>query len=245
MAITLPKSKVPATIQDPRNLIIFGKSKAGKSTALAELPDSLVIDLESGYAFLNAVKVECKTVAEIKEVCKQIKEAGYPYKFIVLDTVTALEDMVLPLALKLYIETPAGSKFTGNNVLDAPMGAGYQYVRRAIEMVIDMVSKCAPNLILVCHVKDSAIANSDVNVKQIDLLGKSGRVLSSKSDGIGYLTRNDKSDTILSFNSNDKFVECGSRPEHLRNKDVVLGEMQDDGTIEFHWERIYPSLAQK
>ena len=245
MSIELPTSKIPASIQDPRNLIVFGKSKIGKSTALASLPNALILDLESGYAYIEAMKVECKNLNDIGEVCKAIKKAGNPYQFIVLDTITALEDMVKPLALKMFKETPAGSKFTGDDVLDASMGAGYSYLRKAMESVIDAVSKCAPNIILVCHVKDAAIANSDVTVKQIDLLGKTGRVLSSKSDAIGYLTRDDDSNTILSFNSNDKFVECGSRPEHLRNKDIVLGEMQEDGTIVYHWERIYKSLENK
>lgn len=245
MSIELPTSKIPAAIQDPRNLIIFGKSKIGKSTALAALPNALIIDLESGYAYIEAMKVECKNLTDIGEVCKAIKKAGNPYKFIVLDTITALEDMVKPLALKMFKETPAGSKFTGDDVLDAAMGAGYSYLRKAMETVIDSVSKCAPNIILVCHVKDAAIANSDVTVKQIDLLGKTGRVLSSKSDAIGYLTRDEDSNTILSFNSNDKFVECGSRPEHLRNKDVILGEMQEDGSIIYHWDRIYKSLENK
>ena len=67
--------------------------------------------------------------------------------------------------------------------------AGYAKVREAMEMVINMVSKCAPNIVLVCHTKDSAIADSDVTVKGIDLAGKSGRVLSSKSDAIGFLYR--------------------------------------------------------
>lgn len=113
-----------------------------------------------------------------------------------------------------------------------------------MEMVIDMVSKCAPNVILVCHTKDAAIADSDLTVKAIDLNGKSGRILSSKSDAIAYLFRDENSNTILSFNTNDKFVECGARPEHLRNKDIVLGEMQPDNTIMYHWERIYPSLSK-
>lgn len=245
MSIELPTSKIPASIQDPRNLIIFGKSKIGKSSAIAALPDALILDLESGYAYIEAMKVECNNLTDIGEVCKAVKKAGNPYKFIVLDTITALEDMVKPLALKMFKETPAGSKFTGDDVLDASMGAGYSYLRKAMETVIDSVAKCAPNIILVCHVKDAAIANSDVTVKQIDLLGKTGRVLSSKSDAIGYLTRDDDSNTILSFNSNDKFVECGSRPEHLRNKDIVLGKMQEDGTIQYHWERIYKSLENK
>lgn len=122
---------------------------------------------------------------------------------------------------------------------------GYAKVREAVEKVIDMVSKCAPNIILVCHSKDSAITESDINVKSIDLSGKLGRILSSKSDSIGIMTRDDDSNTILSFNTNDKFAECGARPEHLKNKDIVLGEMQEDGTIQYHWERIYPSLIEK
>lgn len=54
--------------------------------------------------------------------------------------------------------------------------------------------------------------------------------------------RDDESNTILSFNTNDKFVECGARPTHLRNKDVVLGKYQEDGTVVYDWAQIYPSL---
>lgn len=217
------------------------KSKIGKSTALANLENNLIIDMESGYKYINALKVEAKTVNDLKEIAKAIKDAGCPYKYITLDTVTALEDIVKPLALKLYQSTTIGSKYNGN-ILDAPMGQGFLKIREAIDLVVDMFSKVAPNIILVCHVKDSAIANSDVTAKVIDLSGKTGRILASRSDAIGYLTRDDDSNTILSFNSNDKFVECGSRPEHLRNKDIVLGEMKEDGTVEYHWERIFPSL---
>lgn len=243
MAINLPTSKVSAEKTDPRNLLIFSKPKQGKSSALAELPGALCIDLEDGgYDYIDAVKVKATSVSDIKEICKAIKEANYPYKFIVLDTITALEEMVKPMALQMYINTPAGSKFTGKNILDAPMGAGYSKVREAMELVIDLVTKCAPNIILVCHTKDSAVGDSDINVKSIDLSGKTGRILSSKSDAIGFLYRDDDSNTVLSFNTNDKFVECGARPSHLRNKDIVLGEMQDDGNIIYHWDRIFPSL---
>lgn len=245
MSIELPKAKIPAEKQDPRNLIIFSKPKLGKSSALAALPNCLCIDLENGgYDFIDAMKIKATSVSDIKEICKSIKEAGCPYQFIALDTITALEEMVKPIALQLYLNTPAGSKFTGTNVLDAPMGQGYAKIREVMEMVIDMVSKCAPNIILVCHTKDAAIADSDLTVKAIDLNGKSGRILSSKSDAIAYLFRDENSNTILSFNTNDKFVECGARPEHLRNKDIMLGEMQPDNTIVYHWERIYPSLSK-
>ena len=87
------------------------------------MPNALCIDLEDGgYDYIDAVKIKANSVQDIKEICTAIKEANYPYKFIVLDTITALEDMVKPLALKLYLDTVAGSKFTGKNILDAPMG---------------------------------------------------------------------------------------------------------------------------
>lgn len=123
MAINLPTSKVSAEKIDPRNLLIFSKPKLGKSSALAELPGALCIDLEDGgYDYIDAVKVKATSVSDIKEICKAIKEANFPYKFIVLDTITALEEMVKPMALQMYINTPSGSKFTGKNILDAPMG---------------------------------------------------------------------------------------------------------------------------
>ena len=86
--------------------------------------------------------------------------------------------------------------------------------------------------------------DSDITVKSVDLAGKTGRILSSRSDAIGFLYRDEDSNTILSFNTNDKFVECGARPAHLRNKDIVLGKMQEDGTIRYDWSVIYPSLAK-
>lgn len=125
MAITLPTNKIPASTQDPKRLIIFSKPKAGKSTALANLPECLCIDLENGgYDYIDAVKVKVNNVKELKELCTAIKEAGCPYKFIALDTISRLEDMVKPLALKLFLDTPAGSSFKGDDVLDAAHGAG-------------------------------------------------------------------------------------------------------------------------
>lgn len=54
-------------------------------------------------------------------------------------------------------------------------------------MCIDMVAKCAPNIILVCHSKDAAVGSEDLNVKQIDLLGKN---ISVRSKYLVYLYRN-------------------------------------------------------
>ena len=126
------------------------------------------------------------------------------------------------------------------------MGAGYtRRLEKAMEMVIDLVSKCLLMSILVCHTKDSAVGDSDITVKSVDLAGKTGRILSSRSDAIGFLYRDEDSNTILSFNTNDKFVECGARPAHLRNKDIVLGKKCRRMVLfSMIGSVIYPSLAK-
>jgi hypothetical protein len=58
------------------------------------------------------------------------------------------------------------------------------------------------------------------------------------------MSRDEHSNTILSFNTNDTSIEAGARPIHLRNKEIILGEMLENGTIEYHWERIFPSLSK-
>lgn len=44
--------------------------------------------------------------------------------------------------------------------------------------------------------------------------------------------------TILSFKTNEE-VACGARPEHLRNEEIVVTEMNEKGELEFHWDKIY------
>lgn len=243
MAIVLPTEKIPAKLQDPKRLILYSKPKKGKTSALAALPNCLIVDTERGSDYIEALKVQVFTIQDIKDLCKELKKAGCPYDFIAIDTITMLEEVCKPLALKLFQATPAGANFTGD-ILTAANGAGYGHLRTAVEMVIDQIESCTRNIILVCHCKDAAIDKSELTIKQIDLMGKLGRILSAKADAIGLLDRDEASNTVVSFDTSDKYTECGARPEYLRNKVITLGEMQSDGTIEYHWERIYKSLAK-
>jgi hypothetical protein len=71
----------------------------------------------------------------------------------------------------------------------------------------------------------------------LDLTGKLKRIASSKSDAIGYLYRKGNKN-ILSFKTTDE-ISCGARPEHLRNQEIVLSEILEDGTFKTHWDRIF------
>ena len=111
-------------------------------------------------------------------------------------------------------------------------------------MIIDMVAKCAPNIIICGHVKDAALTeNATGSLKTLDLTGKVSRILSAKSDAIGFVHRDEYSNLCIQFGS-DGEVLTGARPAHLANKDIIVAERNEDGTFTSHWERIYPSLAK-
>ena len=238
MSIVLPTKKVKADRVNPKRLIIYSKPKTGKTSAFAGLEDNLIIDLENGADYVEAIKVKANNLQELKEIGKAIKEAGYPYKYVTIDTVTALEDMVMPLAINLYKQTPMGKNYSGDSILTLPNGAGYLYVRQAFFQVLDFIDTLAPQIILSGHIKDKQVDDKGEMVMSanIDLTGKIKSLICANADAIGYMFR--KGDqTILSFKTNEE-VTCGARPEHLRNEEIVISEMVD-GKLVTYWEKVY------
>jgi energy-coupling factor transporter ATP-binding protein EcfA2 len=245
----LPTAPVKAVRQSPKNLIIFSKPKVGKTSLLAALPNCLILDLESGSDYLDALKIKASSIDDIREIGREIKAAGCPYTFIALDTITALEDMCVPYAEQLYAATPMGKtwftegKLKYGSLLNMPNGAGYPWLRQAFTKVVDFVKTLAPHVILVGHIKDTLLEKNgaEFTAMDLDLTGKLKRISSSNSDAIGYLYR--KGDqNILSFKTTDE-VACGARPEHLRNKEIVISEMTEEG-LKTHWEEIYVELSK-
>lgn len=99
-------------------------TNCGKTSLLSTLEDNLIIDLEDGSDYVEALKVKVHSVNELNALCKEIIKAGCPYKFITIDTITALEEIAKPLALSMYKASPVGKNYTGNDILSLPMGAG-------------------------------------------------------------------------------------------------------------------------
>ncbi len=239
MSIVLPTKKVKAERQNPKRIVIYSKPKTGKTTAYAGLEDNLILDLENGTDFVEALKVKIGSLQELLDTGKAIKAAGNPYKFITVDTVTALEDMIMPLAVKLYRATAMGKNFDGDNVTTLPNGAGYLYIRQAFFQVLDFIDTLAPTIILSGHIKDKQVDDKGemVMASNIDLTGKIKSLICANADAIGYMFRKgDK--TIISFKTSEG-VTCGARPEHLRNEEIVVSEMNNKGEMKFHWDKIY------
>ena len=251
--IILPTQKINASRKNPRKIILFGKPKIGKSTALANLDNCLILDLEGGTDYLEALKIDIigearkqdvVPIVALKQVINSIKEAniannGFVYKYGAIDTISILEEMVLPVAKKLYQKTPMGRNFQGENVLELPNGAGYQYTRAALWMVLDELEQCFETLVILAHLKDKYLEKEGKEMMErgIDLIGKSASILSANVDAIGYMYREDNK-TIVNFTPSET-VTCGSRCGHLKSQKITLIESDDSGNLTVDWSKIF------
>jgi hypothetical protein len=85
-----------------------------------------------------------------------------------------------------------------------------------------------------------------LNVKALDLSGKTSNILSAKSDAICYLYREVDTGNLMANFGDMNSVLTGARMPHLAGKTILLAERQQqdngDWQIKTYWENIFPSL---
>jgi len=224
--LELPKKKVKALRKSPKNMVLYGPPKIGKTTALSSLEDCLILDLEDGTDMVEALKIKAHNLTELSQIGQSIIKEGRPYKYVAVDTITQLEIWCESEAKVLYRNTPMGKNFDRDNkglsVLSLPNGAGYLYLRMAYKKWLDRLSKLADHVILVGHLKDKVIEKKgkEVTSKDLDLTGKIRGITCANADAIGYVFREgDK--TMISFDAGQD-VNAGSRCDHLKGKVMEL-----------------------
>tara|TARA_R110000822_G_scaffold2004_12_gene9605 strand:+ start:3425 stop:4156 length:732 start_codon:yes stop_codon:yes gene_type:complete len=229
---------------NPKELVIFGKPKCGKTSITAELTRSgnwCILELEEGGAdFVEATVIDIENLNDVVAAGQAIIAADRPYDGIVVDTVSKLEDLIMPRAAELYRGSPMGVNWKGTDVRTLPKGSGYLYMRQAFFEVLDYIRTLAPNIILLGHLSDKMIdkKGEELSSKELDLTGKISSLTCARADAIAYCYRKDNQ-TILNFNSNEGVV-CGARAEHLRGKEIVIAESDlKTGAMTYHWDKVY------
>lgn len=252
MAIVLPKTKVVPTQLSPGITVLYGPPKTGKTKMLSKLEDCLIMDLEGGTKRYEALAVGATTYNEFQEVLValateyQAKGNKPVYKFGAIDTLDVLEDFAIHKAAEMYRQTLMGKAWYAKNysspgillpegdpISNLPNGAGYGYIRNAMQWYIGVLSKFFKYLILVGHVKDKKIAATDgveeVTVNTLALTGKLSWLVPAKADAVGYVYRNAKGVLMISFQSQEGQSTSGTRPDHIAGQKFPF----DD------WSKIY------
>lgn len=252
MAIVLPKpnEKIKATLKNPRIILLYSEPKVGKTSILATLPDSLLLDLEDGSDYVDATKIKVESLEHLTEIGKQIIKDDFPFKYGIVDTATALEEWCENDATESYKNSVIGKNFKGDSVTaELPKGAGYYWLRKSYGTYFACLASWFPTLIIVAHVRDKMLVDkkgNQVEATDLDLTGKLRQITCAKADAIGYMHRKvvgakdgrNEEEIFVSFRSEG--ITTGSRARHLEGKDIsiskVVGENEE---IKVDWDKIF------
>lgn len=241
-AIELPSERTPAKRQSPARLLIYGMPKIGKTTAISNLDDCFLLELDPrGVDHLSFFGLKIDSYQMLLDVADEIIKRGKPYKYVAVDTLTILEEWCEKEALKLYKKHPAGAKFVGDNVLILDYGQGYLWLRTAWDIIMRKLETIAENLIFVAHLRDREISSGGTALtsKEIQLTGKIREITCAKVDAIAFIKRKADGKNYISFKPKaSENIICSARARHLSDKEFVLSEYID-GKLVTHWEEIY------
>lgn len=240
-------------------MIIASRPGIGKTRALMQLPNSLYIDIEdsTGHFKGKADIINVKKIMEendwgpvftIKEVCNHMKSEGKRYKFLVVDTISVIDDIAETLALALYKQSPLGKNFKGNSVFELEYGAGYYWHRLAFNEIVENFEDIADTIIFVAHIKDSSLKKDGetISVQDLRLTGSLKEIISSKQDisGVLVIDKDDPNKRYLDFRKTDTNQFMKSRVEHLSGDKILISELKD-GEFTTYWDNVFLSLKEK
>jgi DNA polymerase III delta prime subunit len=250
----LPTTKTKPLSDEPGFLILYGPPKVGKTSTVAQLADTLIISTEpGGTSFCECMSVEAFTYSAFEKACQDIIKEGRKYKRVCLDSVDAFERFCNVEANVRYKTSNIGMSFNGRNILtDLPKGGGYPMFWDTIRDGLDLLTKTAPQIILVGHLKEKLltedVSQENADGGDLDLTGKVKNIVCSRADAIGLLKRKGRprksnlmplqTDLWINFRTTDA-TNCGCRIERLAGKEFIFATHEDRNA---KWEEIFPSV---
>lgn len=172
------------------SMILFGKEKCGKTTALSQLDDCLIIDTEKGSLKVKALSMQVPEdmgpvgkINWLKRLARKLKADGKPYKRIAIDTLTQVNEWAEWSGTYRYMNSVQGKSFNrvkdkngnpikGGEFLDPTSddyqsvhtladGYGYRWSRDEVMEVVNLFMEAADCVIFVCHIEDKFVGLKD------------------------------------------------------------------------------------
>lgn len=188
--IIFPKTPHKAKV-NANTIILFGKEKCGKTTALAKLPNCLIIDTEKGSDSIDALSIQVpqdlgpvSKMQWLRKVADKLIAEGKPYDYIALDTLTEINEWAEWSGTFRYMNSIQGKSFNrvkdprgipvkGGEFLDPnsddyesvhtlPDGNGYRWSRNEVMDIFNRFQNAAKKcVIFVCHIEDKYLGLKD------------------------------------------------------------------------------------
>lgn len=247
LGLQLPKQK-----QKPekkiKNCILYGLPKSGKST-LCAIDNSIIFSFEDNTNNLEAYVINLYPyiksdntdytllIKDISDILNELKQNNQ-FKYIVVDNLSSIIPLAKYIAEVIYSRTLMGKAwFTKNkaeykDILNLPMGAGYDYLRQAFEKLIYMFNNTGKTTIWIGHIKDKYANDGTISFTEVDMPGSSARMLSKHAEAIGYVYRAEKDKVYVSFENLGNILS-GSNFIEFSGKVFLGSEFKDNKVVSY------------
>lgn len=148
-------------------VVFAAQEKMGKTTLSAGAPAPLLLPLEVGYSGVNVAKLPMlqtleETTQAIDEISAAAQQGQFPYRTIILDSITALERQIHDYVLR---QDPAWAKGNKRAVtMESALGGygkAYTYANEVFESLLKKLDLLAVyggiNIVCTCHVFASKV----------------------------------------------------------------------------------------
>lgn len=169
--------RVSKTESGAPRITIYGRPGIGKSTLASSFPEPLFVLTEDpeliGIDALPIAKTFEDVWSCVKDLLKEAEEGNLPYKTIVLDSLSKLDELVIRRILDSEPPTRGGQKITTLAAACGGYGAGYaraQGVHRAFKAMMDQFKGLGIAVVYVSHlavVKHKSPDNEDYDIFSI------------------------------------------------------------------------------
>jgi len=228
------------TLVNPAKLLLYGIPLTGKTTFCTKLDSHLIIDMDGTSKFYKCNSIVVKEFDQLMDVLGALEKLKpFPFKHLVIDSISSLLLLCKPAATRAYNNTPMGLKNRVSDVLEVPF-RGYSLLYEQFMSVINDFSSLAERTIFLGHTKDKwtdesakilnietkqsvlkNLANEDVSTV-LDLPGQLSNTFLVTMHAVGLVRKGGK---IEFTGGADRY---GARCAHLR-----------DAVIDMDWSKIY------
>jgi hypothetical protein len=147
----LPTEKTKPS-DDPMSysILLYGQTKAGKSTFASKADRAIFLATEPGLNALSVFKVDIDSWPRFLAVCKELATTEHEFKTIVIDTVDNAYDFCLEHVCST-LKDDAGNQVT--HPADLGYGKGWKAVNSEFKRILTKLAALPQGLILISHSK--------------------------------------------------------------------------------------------
>lgn len=254
----IPGAPVDPVSTEPQSLIIYSAPKTGKTTLVAQLPNSLIVEHETnGAAALKARYIEVNNPNDISALLTQLK-TDKTVDIIVIDTITKWDEWSELIGTYRFMDKPQGKRWNliddvkvnhlnsnWQSVHEMGEGYGYRYSREVMTKWYNEAVNTGKTIIFLAHIKDKYIESKSGDVVEtidLNLTGKVKSIYSTRVDAIAHFKRTGNKGYLV-FEAGGS-AAAGSRYAYLSGS-ILISESDENKVVHTYWDKIFPSLFKK